>query len=76
METRSSRRSEPSTRSFARARCGTSRPPISAERLRESLETSDREGLVRYVGLQTHYNLVHRDEYGGRCNVCAAEGVA
>jgi aryl-alcohol dehydrogenase-like predicted oxidoreductase len=36
---------------------------ISPERLRESLEFSDREGLARYVALQPHYNLVSRDTY-------------
>ncbi|MFB8249708.1 aldo/keto reductase [Streptomyces sp. NPDC055952] len=38
---------------------------ISAERLRESLEFSDRQGLARYVTLQPHYNLVSRDTYEG-----------
>jgi aryl-alcohol dehydrogenase-like predicted oxidoreductase len=38
---------------------------ISAERLRESLEFSDREGLARYVALQPQYNLVSRDTYEG-----------
>ncbi|MFD8155624.1 aldo/keto reductase [Streptomyces sp. NPDC059720] len=38
---------------------------ISAERLRESLEFSDREGLARYVALQPHYNLVSRGTYEG-----------
>lgn len=38
---------------------------ISAERLQESLDFSDREGLVRYVALQPHYNLVSRDTYEG-----------
>ncbi|MGW5787121.1 aldo/keto reductase [Streptomyces sp. NPDC003757] len=38
---------------------------ISAERLAESLEFSDREGLARYVALQPHYNLVSRDTYEG-----------
>ncbi|MEU0194917.1 aldo/keto reductase [Streptomyces afghaniensis] len=38
---------------------------ISAERLRASLEFSDREGLARYVALQPHYNLVSRDTYEG-----------
>ncbi|MGW2826895.1 aldo/keto reductase [Streptomyces sp. NPDC001443] len=38
---------------------------ISPERLRESLEFSDREGLARYVALQPHYNLVSRDTYEG-----------
>ncbi|MEU9285937.1 aldo/keto reductase [Streptomyces sp. NPDC048275] len=38
---------------------------ISPERLSESLEFSDREGLARYVALQPHYNLVSRDTYEG-----------
>lgn len=38
---------------------------ISAERLAESLEFSEREGLARYVALQPHYNLVSRDTYEG-----------
>lgn len=37
----------------------------SAARLQEALTTSDREGLVRYVALQQHYNLVERDQYEG-----------
>ncbi|MCX4455174.1 aldo/keto reductase [Streptomyces sp. NBC_01340] len=38
---------------------------ISAERLAEFVEFSDREGLARYVALQPHYNLVSRDTYEG-----------
>ncbi|WP_405871385.1 MULTISPECIES: aldo/keto reductase [unclassified Streptomyces] len=38
---------------------------ISPERLRASLEFSDREGLAKYVALQPHYNLVVRDQYEG-----------
>ncbi|MET8221746.1 aldo/keto reductase [Streptomyces sp. NPDC004082] len=38
---------------------------ISPERLQESLEFSDREGLVRYVAVQPHYNLVSRRTYEG-----------
>ncbi|MET8690485.1 aldo/keto reductase [Streptomyces sp. NPDC004732] len=38
---------------------------ISPERLQESLDLSDREGLARYVALQPHYNLVSRDTYEG-----------
>ncbi|EYT79831.1 alcohol dehydrogenase [Streptomyces sp. Tu 6176] len=38
---------------------------ISAERLKESLDFSEREGLARYVALQPHYNLVSRDTYEG-----------
>ncbi|GGQ94573.1 aldo/keto reductase [Streptomyces aurantiogriseus] len=50
---------------------------ISPERLRASLEFSDREGLARYVALQPHYNLVSRDTYeGGLQDVAAASGLA
>src|SRR5689334_2843183 len=35
----------------------------SAERLGEALAISDREGLARYVALQTEYNLVERPAY-------------
>ncbi|MFD9000824.1 aldo/keto reductase [Streptomyces sp. NPDC059582] len=45
---------------------------ISADRLRESLEFSDREGLARYVALQPHYNLVSRDTYEGELQDLAA----
>ncbi|MGW3415841.1 aldo/keto reductase [Streptomyces sp. NPDC000888] len=38
---------------------------ISPERLQESLDLSDREGLARYVAIQPHYNLVSRDTYEG-----------
>jgi aryl-alcohol dehydrogenase-like predicted oxidoreductase len=38
---------------------------ITAARLQESLDLSDREGLARYVALQPHYNLVSRDTYEG-----------
>ena len=38
---------------------------ISAERLRASLDFSEREGLARYVALQPHYNLVSRATYEG-----------
>jgi len=36
---------------------------LSGERLTESLETSEREGLARYVALQPHYNLLERGRY-------------
>ncbi|MEV4253753.1 aldo/keto reductase [Spirillospora sp. NPDC049652] len=39
---------------------------ISPERLEASLAASDRDGLAKYVAIQPHYNLVHRDEYEGR----------
>lgn len=45
---------------------------ISPERLRESLEFSDREGLARYVALQPHYNLVSRDTYEGELSDLAS----
>ncbi|MEU6182032.1 aldo/keto reductase [Streptomyces coeruleorubidus] len=45
---------------------------ISTERLRASLEFSDREGLARYVALQPHYNLVSRDTYEGELQDLAA----
>jgi aryl-alcohol dehydrogenase-like predicted oxidoreductase len=48
----------------------------SATRLQEALSTSDRAGLVRYVALQQHYNLVERDQYEGElANVVAREGL-
>lgn len=36
---------------------------LTPERLRESLETSDRLGLPRYAVLQPHYNLMAREKY-------------
>jgi aryl-alcohol dehydrogenase-like predicted oxidoreductase len=48
-----------------------------AARLGEALAISKREGLARYVALQTHYNLVHRGDYEGELQaLCAREGVA
>jgi aryl-alcohol dehydrogenase-like predicted oxidoreductase len=35
----------------------------SAARLTEALETSERRGITRYVGLQPHYNLMERAVY-------------
>ncbi|MFJ6743190.1 aldo/keto reductase [Streptomyces sp. NPDC091279] len=50
---------------------------ISAERLQESLDLSEREGLARYVALQPHYNLVSRDTYEGELqDVAARAGLA
>jgi aryl-alcohol dehydrogenase-like predicted oxidoreductase len=50
---------------------------ITAERLRASLEFSDREGLARYVALQPHYNLVSRDTYeGGLRDLAERAGLA
>jgi aryl-alcohol dehydrogenase-like predicted oxidoreductase len=49
----------------------------SAARLQEALNASDRAGLVRYVALQHHYNLVERDQYEGElANFVAREGLA
>ncbi|MEU0118491.1 aldo/keto reductase [Streptomyces bobili] len=49
---------------------------ITPERLRASLEFSDREGLARYVALQPHYNLVSRDTYEGALqDLVAASGL-
>jgi aryl-alcohol dehydrogenase-like predicted oxidoreductase len=36
---------------------------FSADRLREALEASWREGLDEYIALQPHYNLVERERY-------------
>ncbi|POX58379.1 alcohol dehydrogenase [Streptomyces sp. Ru62] len=50
---------------------------ISPERLRASLDFSDREGLARYVALQPHYNLVSRDTYEGPLQeLVAREGLS
>ncbi|QNE75967.1 aldo/keto reductase [Streptomyces finlayi] len=50
---------------------------ISPERLRASLDFSEREGLARYVALQPHYNLVSRDTYEGALqDTAAAAGLA
>jgi aryl-alcohol dehydrogenase-like predicted oxidoreductase len=50
---------------------------ITPERLQESLDFSDREGLARYVALQPHYNLVSRDTYEGPLqDLAAREGLA
>jgi aryl-alcohol dehydrogenase-like predicted oxidoreductase len=50
---------------------------ISPERLRASLEFSDREGLVKYVALQPQYNLVSRDTYEGELqDLASREGLA
>ncbi|MER6981469.1 aldo/keto reductase, partial [Streptomyces carpinensis] len=50
---------------------------ISAERLKASLEFSEREGLARYVALQPHYNLVSRDTYEGELrDVAERSGLA
>ncbi len=49
----------------------------TAPRLAEALAVSSRGGLVRFVALQPHYNLVHREEYeGALAEVCAEHSVA
>ena len=49
----------------------------SAPRLAQALETSDREGLARYVALQPHYSLVERHQYEGElAELCVREGLA
>jgi len=49
----------------------------TAPRLAAALAVSDREGLVRYIALQPHYNLVHRSDYEGELrDLCAREGLA
>ena len=48
----------------------------TAPRLAEALAVSGREGFARYVALQPHYNLAHRNEYEGALrDVCAHEGL-
>jgi aryl-alcohol dehydrogenase-like predicted oxidoreductase len=48
----------------------------SAERLAEALAVSAEEGLPRFEGLQTEYNLLDRREYeGGLEELCAREGL-
>lgn len=50
---------------------------LTAERLQESLDFSDREGLARYSVLQPHYNLVSRDTYEGTLEqVASRSGLA
>ncbi|MBV2357839.1 aldo/keto reductase [Streptomyces sp. J2-1] len=50
---------------------------IGADRLQESLDLSDREGLARYVAVQPHYNLVSRDTYEGPLrDLAARQGLA
>jgi aryl-alcohol dehydrogenase-like predicted oxidoreductase len=49
----------------------------TAARLGEALDVSDRGGLARYVAVQPHYNLVHREEYEGKlADLCAAQGLS
>jgi aryl-alcohol dehydrogenase-like predicted oxidoreductase len=48
----------------------------SGARLAEALETSEREGLPRYVALQPHYNLMERDYESDQRAVCEREDIA
>ena len=49
----------------------------TAPRLAEALAISSQAGLVRFVALQPHYNLVHRPEYEAELeDLCARESVA
>ena len=49
----------------------------SAPRLEQALETSDRNGLARYVALQPHYSLIERDHYEGSLeDLCQREGLS
>ncbi|MDQ3944022.1 MAG: aldo/keto reductase [Actinomycetota bacterium] len=49
----------------------------SAPRLTEALAVADREGLARYVALQTEYNLVERPKYEGDLSeLCVREGLS
>jgi aryl-alcohol dehydrogenase-like predicted oxidoreductase len=45
----------------------------SAARLTEALDTSEREGLPRFVALQPHYNLMERDYETEQRAVCERE---
>jgi aryl-alcohol dehydrogenase-like predicted oxidoreductase len=49
----------------------------TAARLSQALAVSDREGLARYVALQTEYNLVERAKYEGELrDLCVQEGLS
>ena len=48
----------------------------SAPRLRQALQSSQREGLARYVALQTHYNLMERDYEADLAGVAAEHELA
>jgi aryl-alcohol dehydrogenase (NADP+) len=49
----------------------------SPARLEQALAISKREGFARYVALQPHYNLVHRQEYEGELlEICRREGIS
>jgi aryl-alcohol dehydrogenase (NADP+) len=49
----------------------------TAPRLAAALSASEAAGATRYVALQTHYNLVHRDDYEGELQeLCEREGLS
>jgi aryl-alcohol dehydrogenase (NADP+) len=49
----------------------------TAPRLVEALAVSEKNGFARYVALQTHYSLVHRNAYeSALADVCVHENVA
>jgi aryl-alcohol dehydrogenase (NADP+) len=49
----------------------------TAPRLAQALAVSKRLGLARFVALQPHYNLVHREEYEGPlADLCVLERLA
>lgn len=49
----------------------------TAARLTEALGVCSREGLARYLVLQPHYNLVHRQDFEGPLqDLCVREGIA
>lgn len=49
----------------------------SASRLTEALDVARQMGVPGYIGLQTHYNLLVRDEYeAGLQRVCVDNGIA
>jgi len=49
----------------------------SAPRLADALVSAQEQGLVGFVALQEHYNLVHRDEYeGDLAALCQREGIS
>jgi aryl-alcohol dehydrogenase-like predicted oxidoreductase len=49
----------------------------TAERLEQALKIADAQGAPRYAAIQSHYNLVHRDEYEGPlADLAAREGLA
>jgi aryl-alcohol dehydrogenase-like predicted oxidoreductase len=43
---------------------------VSPERLEAAIQASEREGLLRYVALQPHYNLLERGYEHGLADVC------